>query len=148
MSTLLTQHFSLEELTTTDILELKQKNFEEGRKFIPELCKTANLLECVRKVIQSPMIITSGYRCAELNAHPKIKGSPTSQHCFGEAADFIPTKISAQDAAALIRQSDIQYGQLILEKRGQGHIVHISQGNKRENLYSPKAGVYETVPLF
>lgn len=146
MKTLLTRHFTLEEMTTTTDKELKEKNLADGRKFLYELSKTANLLEAVRALLKCPLVITSGFRCKELNE--RIGGSATSQHCKGEAADFIPTRMPAREACILIAQSPIQYGQLILELRGQGRIIHISRGDKRENLYSPKAGVYETVPLF
>ena len=35
----ITKHFTLRELTTTDIEELKEKNYEEGRLKLYELCK-------------------------------------------------------------------------------------------------------------
>lgn len=139
----LTKHFTLRELTTTDIEELKEKNYEEGRLKLYELCKVAVLLEAVRLLLNSPMTITSGYRCGEVNN--AIKGSKTSQHLRAEAADFIPLKLSAQEAFDMIRKSDIKYGQLILEKRGNGHLIHISIGTKRQNLYSPAQGVYNAI---
>ena len=140
----LTKHFSLRELATTDIKELQDKNYEEGKLKLYELCKVATLLERVRTLLNnSPMIITSGYRCEAVN--DRIKGSKTSQHCKAEAADFIPLKLSAKEAFDMIRKSDIKYGQLILEKRGNGHLIHISIGTKRQNLYSPAQGVYNAI---
>ena len=139
----ITKHFTLRELTTTDIEELKEKNYEEGRLKLYELCKVAVLLEAVRLLLNSPMTITSGYRCGEVNN--AIKGSKTSQHLRAEAADFIPLKLSAKEAFDMIRKSDIKYGQLIREKRGNGHLIHISIGTKRQNLYSPAQGVYNAV---
>ena len=139
----ITKHFTLRELTTTDIEELKEKNYEEGRLKLYELCKVAVLLEAVRLLLNSPMTITSGYRCGEVNN--ALKGSKTSQHLRAEAADFIPLKLSAKEAFDMIRKSDIKYGQLILEKRGNGHLIHISIGTKRQNLYSPAQGVYNAV---
>jgi len=143
MPTKLTMHFTVEELTTTDREEFKQLNYKEGCKIASDLLTLAQFCEAIRRIIQSPMIITSGFRCAELNK--AIGGSPTSQHCFGQAVDFIPAKLSAQDAFALIRQSDLVYGQLILEKRGAGHILHASIGTKRENMYSPEQGKYDKI---
>ena len=138
----LTKHFSLRELATTDIKELQDKNYEEGKLKLYELCKVATLLERVRTLLNnSPMVITSGYRCKEVN--DRIKGSKTSQHYKAEAADFIPLNLSSKEAFDLIIKSDLKYGQLILEKRGLGFIVHISIGEKRENRYSPAQGVYE-----
>ena len=139
----LTKHFTLRELTTTDIKELQDKNYEEGKLKLYELCKVATLLESVRALLNSPMVITSGYRCEAVN--DRIKGSKTSQHLRAEAADFIPLKLSAKEAFDMIRKSDIKYGQLILEKRGNGHLIHISIGTKRQNLYSPAQGVYNAI---
>ncbi len=141
----LTEHFTLEEMTTTSETDLKENNFAEGRQFLHELSQTANLLEQVRALLKCPLIITSGFRGKELNR--RKGGSPTSQHCKGEAADFIPKTICSKEACILIAQSPIKYGQLILELRGQGRIIHISRGDKREYLYSPKAGVYEAGTL-
>jgi hypothetical protein len=145
MPTKLTQYFTIEELTKTDIAELKEKNYNEGVRRGSDLLALAQFAENIRRILQSPIIVLSGFRCPEVNA--AIGGSLTSQHCKGEAIDFIPKLISAQNAFALIRQSDLKYGQLILEKRGAGHLLHASIGDRKESLYSPKAGVYERVPV-
>lgn len=139
-----TEHFTFEELTRTDDIELKEKNTVEGLRIQTKLEKLAKFAEQVREVIGCPMIITSGFRCEELNK--KVGGSAMSQHRFGEAIDFIPASISAFEAFAKIIISNIEYGQLILEKRGVGHILHISMGNKRQKLYQAKAGgKYENI---
>lgn len=137
----LTPHFTLAELTRTDNEKLREENYQAGRAILVKMSQLANFAEGVRKVIACPMIITSGYRCAALNK--AVGGSKTSQHLKCEAVDFIPKNMSARAAFDLIRQSPIEYGQLILEKRGQGHILHISMGKKRQNLYSPAAGKYQ-----
>lgn len=139
----LTQHFTAEELTITEQQEYKQSNYEAGLKELYKLCSLANFAEKVRKEINSPMIITSGYRSEELNKI--IGGSKTSQHIKFEAIDFIPTKISAKEAFDKLSKSKLQFGQLILEKRGLGHIVHISIGSTRKTLYSPNLGHYKEV---
>lgn len=46
-------------------------------------------LERVRWVLMHPMTLSSGYRCPELNRHPKIGGVEDSQHTKAEASDFI-----------------------------------------------------------
>jgi len=45
-------------------------------------------LEPIRKLLENPIEITSGYRCKELNKI--VGGSDTSQHMTGEAADITP----------------------------------------------------------
>ena len=48
----LTEHFTLEEMTTTSEADLKENNFAEGRQFLHELSQTANLLEEVRALLK------------------------------------------------------------------------------------------------
>lgn len=138
---ILSPHFTLFEMTRTDNENLREENFSAGRALLYKMVQLAHFAENVRKIINCPMIVTSGYRCAALNK--AVGGSKTSQHLKCEAVDFIPKNMSARAAFDLIRQSPIEYGQLILEKRGQGHILHISMGKKRQNLYSPAAGKYQ-----
>ena len=139
----LTSHFTYNELTNTDVKELLEKNREQGLQYRPQLKKLAEFAEQVREILDCPMVITSGFRCEELNT--KLGGSPTSQHRFAEAIDFIPKSMDAYQAFAKIIVSNIEYGQLILEKRGLGHIIQISLGSKRQKMYSPKAGVFKNV---
>lgn len=134
----LTPHFTLEELTCTDITNLKDLNYEEGLKVKDKMLKLAEFAENVRSVLGCPLIITSAFRCEKVNA--EVGGSPTSQHRFAEAIDFIPKNMSAFEAFTKIMVSGIAYGQLILEKRGIGYILHISLGTKRQKLYQAKAG--------
>lgn len=46
-----------------------------------------NVLDPAREKMGSPIIVTSGYRCAELNK--AIGGARLSQHCMGQAADIV-----------------------------------------------------------
>jgi zinc D-Ala-D-Ala carboxypeptidase len=45
-----------------------------------------NIFQPIREHFDNPIYISSGYRSAELNK--AIKGSPSSQHCSGEAMDI------------------------------------------------------------
>ena len=141
----LTEHFTLEELTTTSNKELKKLNFDKGSKELYKLTQLAAFAEHVRSVINCTMIIISGYRCEELNK--AIGGSSTSQHIKFEAVDFIPKTISAENAFCCIALSNLPFGQLILEKRGLGHILHISMGNSRKTLYSANLSHYQQVKV-
>jgi len=139
----LSPHFKLSELVVTDEKDLKQLNLEEGLKVKDKLIKLAEFAESVRAVLGCPLTVTSAFRCLKLNN--RIGGSAMSQHLFAEAIDIIPMKMSAFEAFTKITISGIAYGQIILEKRGNGHLIHISMGFKRQKLYSPKAGKYEPI---
>ena len=106
-----------------------------------------NVLEPVRSIYNKPIIITSGYRCKELNK--KIKGSRNSQHMYGEAADFelLSNNISLHDLWRKIVLSDIPYDQCILEfpPRGWIHISHVKDGKQRKKNTIAKHENYNVV---
>lgn len=63
-------------------------NLELPSQYIPvlqQLCKV--VLEPLRSFVGKPIIITSGYRCNQLNV--KVGGVYASQHTLGEAADLL-----------------------------------------------------------
>lgn len=142
MSIQITQHFNLDELTTTNNKKLRDKNYQYGLSKMTQMNILAHFAEQVRLIVGCPMQITSGIRCEELNAI--VGGSKTSQHLKGEAIDFIPTKIKIQTAFDKIRKSNLEFGQLIIEKSGTKEWIHISTGIKRQIL-KYENGKYRTI---
>jgi len=137
----LTPHFTFEELTNTSVsAKMLALNREKGLSLKSELFVLALFAEQVRAFLKVPMIITSGYRCKELNK--AIGGSETSQHIKVEAIDFIPRKISIEEAYDLLSKSLLLYGQLIIEKSKEKKWIHISMGYKKQNL-SYVDGIYQ-----
>ena len=137
----LTAHFTFEELTRTDIAELQNKNRKMAESLKGKIIRLAEWAETLRAVLKVPLIVTSGYRCGKLNE--RVGGSPTSQHTKAEAIDFIPSGLCVREAFVRLKDSNAQFGQLILERRGGGFIIHAGMGTKLQLLYSPRAGVYE-----
>ena len=73
-----------------------------------------DILQPIRVFFDNPVIITSGYRCPDLNK--AVKGSNNSQHLYGEAADFYVKNISKEKVFEwIVNSSNIVYGQAILE---------------------------------
>ena len=142
----LTEHFTCEELTKTDVAELQAKNRRQAETLKGKLIRLAEWAETLRAVIKAPMIITSGYRCRYLNT--RVGGACGSQHVKAEAIDFRPVGIEPEQAFKMLAASHaVSFGQLILEKRGGRPFLHIGMGSRRQLLYSPKAGVYEPYRL-
>ncbi len=106
--------------------------------------KTANKLDEVRELLAKPIIVTSWYRCLELNR--LIRSNDTSQHVKGEAVDFIcPQYGSPQQIAGAIIDSDIVFDQLILEfplspTSGWIHISFVDENNRGQCLVIDKNG--------
>ena len=114
----LTEHFTLDELTVTSHREIDNAPQPET---VDKLRATARGLEHVRLVLGVPVIVTSGYRCPELN--DLVGGSANSQHMRGEAADFVAPRFGPPLVVCrAIAASDIRFDQLIWE----GTWVHVS----------------------
>lgn len=126
----LTPHFTLEELTFSD------KAVRLGISNKPSIAELANLrrlaetLEQVRALVGGPLDVTSGYRCLEVNR--AIGSDDTSAHVKGLAADIRAKSMTPRALALLIRESGIEYDQLIYE----GAWVHIglSYGKPRREV--------------
>lgn len=88
------------------------------------------LLDPIRERWGSAIRVTSGYRCPELNK--AVKGSRTSQHLKGQAADIVPVNGDIRGLFILIKkmrdEGKIEFGQLILEYGGSSRPkwIHIS----------------------
>lgn len=87
MTTKLSENFTLEEILVSSTAK------KYGIKNVPDAASKANLtllcqkfLQPMREAYGKPIIITSGYRCPELNA--KVGGSKASQHMKGQAVDI------------------------------------------------------------
>lgn len=74
---------------------------------LTRLC--ADVLEPVRALLGVPLRVTSGYRSPEVNA--AVKGSRTSQHMRGDAADVVPVGMDVEVAMAAIAK-EVETGRL------------------------------------
>lgn len=117
----LTQHFTLEELTHSEMAIRRGIANVPPSDVLPRLVNLAQHLELIRALLGSPLIVTSGYRSPEVNR--AVGGSSVSAHCKGDAADFIcPGFGPAMEVAKRIVLSPIVFDQVIYE----GTWVHIS----------------------
>ena len=95
-------NFSYEELTnSTSFPDLVNRNMIDARAFEKQLKYTAGTLEEIRRVLNVPMKITSGFRNGALNK--AVGGSPTSGHAKGLCADFIPIGLEISHAFDMIQ---------------------------------------------
>ena len=127
MTTLLSAHFSLEELTITDHREYSNEPNESERQ---NLVRLANFLEQVKFVLGGvPIMVNSAYRSAQVNA--AVGSKETSQHRLGCAADLrIPGMTPDQVVQAIIG-SQLEFDQIIREFDRWTHIsVPNNEGEK------------------
>lgn len=148
--TLLSDHFSLEELTFSQIAS------RSGLDNTPTPAQIANLtrlcetvLEPARVLLGVPLHIDSGFRSASLNV--KVGGARNSAHMEGLAADFKVTGIPLAVAFDQLRRSTrIPFAQCIFECTAWIHISIAPEGQlpQRDVLMAtgrPGAWKYERV---
>jgi zinc D-Ala-D-Ala carboxypeptidase len=87
--TMLTPHFTLEELTLSQTAARKgiHNAPKEGSQEMKNLQRAAETMEKVRAILgDKPILISSGYRSPKVNA--AVGGAKTSAHISGLAVDF------------------------------------------------------------
>ena len=118
--TKLSDHFSLEELTYSDLAVRHGIDNNPNGDIVVNLTRLAKLLERVRLLFNKPIHINSAYRSPEVN---NLLGSkPTSQHCVGCAADIKVGSMTPDQVVKAIVHSDISYDQVIREFDSWVHI--------------------------
>jgi uncharacterized protein YcbK (DUF882 family) len=116
----LSEHFTLEELTYSDIAKRHSLDNNPDKFSIANLTRVAELLENVRALFNQPIRINSAYRSITVNS--LLGSKPTSQHCIGCAADIRIDGLTPDQIVKKIIKSDIQYDQLIREFDSWVHI--------------------------
>lgn len=137
----LSEHFNLTEFERSSTAQANNIDNSCPSQFIPalsQLCKT--ILEPLRQHFGEPVIITSGYRCNQLNV--KVGGAYASQHTLGEAADIVPPYNQRQTPYTLKAWFDwlkdsTDFDQLILEHDSKGsYWIHVScRKNRKANRH-------------
>ena len=130
----LTEHFSLAELTVSEWAARNHVKNQPSANELANLRKLAVLLEAVRALVKSPLIVTSGFRSKQVNT--AIGGSRTSAHVNGLAADFRAVGMSVKALCQAIANSGLSFDQLIYEFGDDGwcHLGLSNTGNRRQVL--------------
>ena len=127
---MLSPHFSYAEMTRTNVRQSNEPGIGELEN-LKVLC--AKIMEPCRDLV-GPIWITSGFRNYIINT--RIGGSPSSQHCKGQAADWVPLSMDLKGAFLKVMESVfVDYDQLIFEvPNGLGRgWIHISHDPNKDN---------------
>jgi putative chitinase len=121
--TQLSPHFSLKELTTT----ATGLSNEPTPPALARLTLLASRLEEVREVVGCPLRVNSGYRSLSVNR--AVRGSTSSAHCSGDAADLVaigvPGELAMERIAAARAAGRLAWlDQAILYAGG---MIHVGQ---------------------
>lgn len=130
------EHFSIQELTESATGRAKKINNDPTPEAVENLKLLVDMvLDPLREAYGKPIIVTSGYRCPELNK--VLKGSRTSQHMKGQAADITAgSKQENKKLFELAQKLNLPFCQLIDEKNFSWvHISYDKNNVKRQILH-------------
>jgi hypothetical protein len=124
MQTRLTEHFSVEELTSTSNGALQAANRILTGAQMAKLLALAEFGERIREICAAAVCVHSGYRCPTLNG-ATLGSSKTSQHQDCEALDLDVVGQTPEQTfnilCAAARAGKFRFGQLILEEADRGY---------------------------
>jgi len=131
----LTEHFSLEELTTTSH---RQFDNTPNDAELANLQKLAEFLEEVKALLDGkPIMINSAFRSKQVN--DSVGSKDTSQHRTGSAADIRVPGMTPDAVVRALVASDLPFDQVIREFDAWTHIS-ISSTPRRQALIIDRAG--------
>src|SRR5881409_3642713 len=130
---MLSGHFSLEELTASEIAARVDIDNTPSAEVVRNLARLAEGLELVRLALgNKPVHITSGYRSARLNQ--MVGGSKNSMHIQGLAADILcPAFGPPLEVCRAIARSGIATDQIIHEFGKWCHVGLAPEGHAARN---------------
>ena len=122
----LTPNFKLDEFVMSQTAVRQGIDNTPSPAIVEVLKLTAQTLEVARQLLGKPIVISSGYRCAALNA--AIGGAKKSAHMTGQAVDFTcPAFGTPYRIVDALMQSHLVFDQLIYEY---GSWVHLGVSDK------------------
>lgn len=129
----LTENFTINEMTysvTAMSNKIDNRPSVEVIANLKALCE--NVLQPLRNHLGCAIIVTSGYRCSELNK--KIGGKPNSQHLKGQAADFVVPQKKLKEVFDYIK-NNLPYDQLLYEYNKTDKWIHVSFCSNKSNRH-------------
>ena len=118
-------YFTIKELSRSSTAEKLGIDNTPTPEIRAKLNTLISALDKIREQYGKPIIVTSGYRCPELNR--AVGGVKSSQHVKGEAADLVGRNDNETRKIFETAKALGNFDQLLYEKNSKGSIwVHIS----------------------
>jgi len=136
----LTPHFTLQEMIASQTAAREGLDNTPSSEVISNLRLLCQVLEQVRTLFGRPIIVSSGYRSAAVNA--RVGGARKSQHITGLAADFTVIDVGNRDVVRRLSESSVAFDQLILEFDSWVHLSVSTAAPRREVLTIRKGAGY------
>lgn len=135
------KYFTLQELIRSNVAAKKKIDNTPSFEVVDHLRElTKMILEPMRAAYGKAITVSSGYRCAALNA--AVGGENTSAHLRGDAADLQAADMTG--FKKFVRQwlisQRIKFDQCIIERSGKTEWIHISiyssTGSQRGQVFN------------
>lgn len=126
MNELNSKYFKLAEFTKSEIAKKYNIDNTPSDKVIENLqWLVLKILDPLRNKLGKPVIVTSGYRCKELNEHKEVGGSKNSQHLEGKASDIRAIGMTTKELFEfIINETKLPFDQVINEFDSWIHISY------------------------
>lgn len=123
------KYFTLQELLYSYQAEQRHIENKPTPEIVLNIKELIESLDSLREYYRKPILVSSGYRCPELNRI--VGGSKTSMHLQGYAADLLPYDKNMIDfKKAVIEWSKFnKFDQIIMENAGIKQWVHFGLWN-------------------
>ena len=119
--TQLSPHFSLEEMTHSDVATRNGWDNTPDEATTVNLTRLAEFLERVKVLLDNkPIMINSAYRSKQVN--DAVGSKDTSQHRLGCAADIRVPGMTPDQVTQAIKNSDLPFDQVIREFESWTHV--------------------------
>jgi len=120
----LTPNFTLQELTISQTAERHGIDNTPDSEQIINLKRVCTVLEAVRATIGRPVVVSSGFRCYDLNT--AVGGSKKSRHMRGLAVDFYINSLTPREVIDAVK--DIVPYRTLIDEFGRWVHLDIDQG--------------------
>lgn len=132
--------FTLKELTASSTArKYGIDNTPQDAEIIEHIEELIEFVDGVRAAWGGPLIVTSGYRCPQLNE--KVGGAKTSAHLAGYAVDCVPANNRKKEFFEFCKEylKNKDFDELIFERNSKGAIwCHIAlksiDGKQRKKI--------------
>lgn len=125
------KYFTLKEFERSSVADKYNIDNTIPKELIPHIEELIDFLNPIREVWGKPIIVTSGYRCNELNK--KVGGVSNSAHTIGYGVDLQSGDFRVFSnfiKSYFMSHPEVKFDQVIIEKSGKSQWIHIGLYNK------------------
>ena len=125
------KYFTLKEFERSSVADKYNIDNTIPKELIPHIEELIDFLNPIREVWGKPIIVTSGYRCNELNK--KVGGVSNSAHTIGYGVDLVSGDFSMFSnfiKSYFQSHPEVKFDQVIIERSGKSQWIHIGLYNR------------------